>query len=506
MLPQGTVWENPFTEMLTTGDINTYGPRGSNAFSFSTFENVPEQYLTGLLAQSWEIQTAPLQMTFHLRPGIMFTGNTKINMAAREVVASDVAFSFNRIKTTTGPARFFGFINTITATDKYTVVLALASFSANWNFYFGGGMAMGGIQPKEMADANNPTENWRNSVGSGPFTLTDYVTGAGATYTRNPNYWGKTTINGKDYQLPFIQTLQYPIISDESTQIAAVRVGKVDWAPQVKMIYSQTLKDTSPKLIQDKYLGGLIDMYKVNRLASKTLNSVAVRQALMVGTDFQNISNLLYNGGPIVSWPLGPQVPGYTKLADLPAADQALFSNNPTLAKQMLATAGYPNGFTVQIMTDALSNHPDLASAVAAQWAKIGVTVNINVVDPTVMTTASNSASYPDLLYSSFTVVNPLTTLNLVDGTRIGPTYLTTEPFQAMFTAMTTDTNAVSRTAKIKDLAVAFLNDVGAIPFAQPYKLNCHWPWMKNYYGELDAGYYNQMPMIKEIWIDPSLK
>jgi hypothetical protein len=43
------------------------------------------------------------------------------------------------------------------------------------------------------------------------------------------------------------------------------------------------------------------------------------------------------------------------------------------------------------------------------------------------------------------------------------------------------------------------------IPFADPVELNCYWPWLKNYYGETDAGYSNLMPMISELWIDPSL-
>jgi len=47
-----SVWDNPFTEWLCKGDINTYGPRGTNAFSFQTYENVPEQYLTNCY-QSW---------------------------------------------------------------------------------------------------------------------------------------------------------------------------------------------------------------------------------------------------------------------------------------------------------------------------------------------------------------------------------------------------------------------------------------------------------------------
>jgi len=45
---------------------------------------------------------------------------------------------------------------------------------------------------KEMADANAKGEDWHNAVGSGPFILTDYASGVGATYTKNPNYWGTT--------------------------------------------------------------------------------------------------------------------------------------------------------------------------------------------------------------------------------------------------------------------------------------------------------------------------
>jgi peptide/nickel transport system substrate-binding protein len=153
-----------------------------------------------------------------------------------------------------------------------------------------------------------------------------------------------------------------------------------------------------------------------------------------------------------------------------------------------------------------LDIHNDLANFLQTNWAQIGVTLTIKTLDTTSMTTASNNVTYPDLLETTYTVVNPLTTLNLLDGTRIGPTYLTTEPFQAQFAAMSADTDPVDRTAKIQALSVSFLDDCGAIPFAQPYVLNCYWPWVQNYYGELEAGYYNQMPMIKQIWIDQSKK
>ena len=494
-----SVWDNPFTEWLCKGDINTFGPRGTNAFSFQTFENVPEQYLTGQLAKSWTISTSPLQITYTLRQGIMFTGNTKIGMAARELTSADVVYSIKRTMATNGPASYVSFVKDATAPDRYTVVYTLNNYTANWDFLVGGGMDMGAIQPQEMATANAPGEDWRNSVGTGPFILTDYATGVGATYTKNPNYWGSVTIGGQSYKLPFIQTLYYPIIADPSTELAAIETGKIDWDPYQNMTNSSTLTSTSPTVIQDKYLYGKVDDFRMNRLNSKIVNQKTVRQALMIGTDLQTISNLLYNGGPIVSWPLGPQVPGFTPLAQLPAADQKLYTYSPTVAKQMLASAGYPNGFTIQL--DVYAAHQDLANAVANMWTQIGVTLTINVLDTTSMAAAHDNVTYQDMLYENYTVVNPLTVLDLVDGTRLGANYLNTEPFLAMYNTAAAETNPTTRTADEQQLAVAMLDDVGQLAFAQTYNINCYQSWVKNYYNELDTGYYDQMPMIKQIWI-----
>ena len=505
----GSVWINPFTEWLCRGDIIKYGPRGNNAFGFQTYEMVPEEYLGGELAQNWEISASPLQITFHLRQGVMFTGNTKINMAAREVTANDVVFSLKRVMADAGFAKGSGgyltwFMNDVTAPDKYTVIVSMSAWTANWFFIMGGGMAMGAIQPKEMADANANGEDWHNAVGSGPFILTDYTAGVGATYAKNPNYWGTTTIGGKSYKEPFIDTLYYPVMADPSTQLAALRTAQIDWMPNVSMENQNTLTSNVPDLVQNKYLNGKVDQWRINRQGSKTLKDKNVRQALMIGLDLQKISDLLYNGGPIVSWPIGPQTPGYTKLEDLPAVDQALYKYDVNKAKQMLATAGYPTGFSIEI--DCPATMQDLANTCASMWALIGVTANIKVLDATALTSLRDQVTYPDMLYSNYTVVNPLVSEHLVAGDVVATNFLSSEPFEAMYKAAEGEKDPVKRTALEKALGVAQLDDCGMISFAQPYTLNCYWPWMKNYFGELDSGYYNQMAMIKTIWIDKSLK
>jgi len=96
----------------------------------------------------------------------------------------------------------------------------------------------------------------------------------------------------------------------------------------------------------------------------------------------------------------------------------------------------------------------------------------------------------------NYTVVNPLTVLGpgRWDSYRCQLPY--TEPFQAMYNAAAAETNPTDRTADEQQLAVAQLDDVGQLAFAQTYNINCYQSWGKgrNYYNELDAGYYDQMP------------
>jgi peptide/nickel transport system substrate-binding protein len=77
---------------------------------------------------------------------------------------------------------------------------------------------------------------------------------------------------------------------------------------------------------------------------------------------------------------------------------------------------------------------------------------------------------------------------------------------EAMYEAAAANADVVSREAQLEKLQEAYQWDCGALGFANPYVLNCYWPWLKNYYGEIDASYYNQIPMIKRMWIDQNMK
>jgi len=64
----------------------------------------------------------------------------------------------------------------------------------------------------------------------------------------------------------------------------------------------------------------------------------------------------------------------------------------------------------------------------------------------------------------------------------------------------------VERTAKYKELGKDVVNDCSTFGICSPYELTCYWPWLKNYYGEVETGQHNMNPMFANLWIDQALK
>ncbi|GAJ19756.1 unnamed protein product, partial [marine sediment metagenome] len=171
-----------YMEHLCIGDIQK-GPRGTNETMFSEVTNIPYDYLTGCLAESWEFLDPTTQL-FHLRQGVMWMDKPGV-MAAREFTAEDCVFALNR-SLLEGPRAASGkydAIKSFSAPDKYTFKVEYNEFYADWGYIVGWGY-YSQIYPPEMVEAD--AENWRNACGTGPFMLTDFVSGAAMTFEKNP--------------------------------------------------------------------------------------------------------------------------------------------------------------------------------------------------------------------------------------------------------------------------------------------------------------------------------
>jgi peptide/nickel transport system substrate-binding protein len=499
-----TYWTTPYQEYLLASDIDGLGPRGTNAFNFQVQEGTPQQYLTGELATSFE-QPDPLTLIFHIRKNVMWAPNANIGFATRALTADDIAYSFNRWWNGPYGGATIGYVASITATNSSTVVIKFKVYSADWVYHLGYGF-MSTVTTPETVKAG--AADWRNQTGTGPFILTDYVSGSYARYDRNPNYWGTTTINGKSYQTPFIDTLIYPVITDVSTQISAIRTGKIDLSWGVSMTYKATLNSSSPKMETFTYLKNNILCLGFMTTSGK-YSDVKVRQAMMIGTDLKKIASAVYPGGAeYVAYPLGPGVAAFTPLAQMPADIQALFNYDPVKAKQMLADAGYPNGFPTEIVIDGTkSEYNDIGALLVDQWAKMGVTVTLKPMDVAGWSGVMVNHTYTDCFISSTgngiqashlnmkTVPGAANTANWVDAT-----------VQAMDTKAGATMDLTAQTALYAQENLYILQQCPWIGFAAPYIIGCRWPWVKNYYYEVEGGDLNYIPMIRDIWLDQSLK
>ena len=403
-------------------------------------------------------------------------------------------------------APYYAWISDTYAEDKYTWVVELGEPFAEWFYWLSGAWFQ--VAPRETIEAG--PRDWKNMVGTGPFLMTEYVKGSQAVFDRIPDYWDTTTIDGKEYQTPFIDRLVWPIIVDTSTQIAALRTGKIDWVPQVPLNYEETLDTTSPELVKYPYLENRWLAVALQCKTSEYFDDVDVRRALHIGTDIQTILDAVIINGEMLT-ALGPVGESWKPSIDeLPASAKMLFEYDPELAKQMIADAGYPDGFDMQMTyCPEMTDQSDIASMLVAMWAKIGVNVTLDPVEMAVFNNYVYGHGYTDALLGGCGPDGTPTT-SLVAGVS-GSSSNSSDWEDQWFTdsydeAFRMGKDVDEANALKREMIIYHTEASPYISLPARYQ-NCYaWPWVKNYYGEIETSFFHYIPMIKTLWIDQDLK
>ncbi|MEJ2740006.1 MAG: ABC transporter substrate-binding protein, partial [Dehalococcoidia bacterium] len=191
----------------------------------------------GFAAESWEWSIDPATdqgiLVYQIRDNVHFAldpdSEASKLVGGRKMTADDVVFTFTQVMTDdraymyraypsmrksfqcekTGPMEV-----TVTV-DSSDLITAIAKFG---NYV--------GVVPHEVVDKYGDMASWKNSVGTGPFMLKDVIKGSQMFLDRNPDYWGTDPIGpGMGNQVPYIDSLQYLVIIDASTRLAALRTG-----------------------------------------------------------------------------------------------------------------------------------------------------------------------------------------------------------------------------------------------------------------------------------------
>jgi peptide/nickel transport system substrate-binding protein len=200
------------------------------------------------------------------------------------------------------------------------------------------------------------------SNGTGPFELTEFTVGKGAKYKARKDYWGTG---------PYLDTFEFIDLGDNpGASISAMASRQVDGLSEADAVQVNAMK----RLPHVQPYGVLTSQTGVARMRvdHKILGDKRVRQAMRLAVDRQKIitTSLLGAGIPAEDHHVAPVHPEYAALPKV--------SRDIVKAKKLLAEAGYPNGFEIDMVT-----RPDpiwelnTVQALAEQFKDIGVKVNI---------------------------------------------------------------------------------------------------------------------------------
>ncbi|MFD3589842.1 ABC transporter substrate-binding protein [Streptomyces sp. NPDC058683] len=320
------------------------------------------------LATSWTYDKAQTTLTLKLRDGVKFTDGTALDAdAVRE----------NLLHTKSGTGTAAGEIQDISGVDvvdAHTVAVRLSHPTAA--FLPALGQVSGMIaSPKALDGTKTP-------VGSGPYKLDTSATTAGQTYTytRNPDYW-----NAKAFPYGKI-VIKY--LADPTARTNALLSGQLDGAT-LNLNRVKTVKGRGLNVVT--YQPGDVEgLYIWDRAGKKVpaLGKLKVRQALNYAFDKQALIKSTKTG-------LGtPTTQVFAKGEDgYQAALDDKYSYDPKKAKELLAEAGYPNGFAVTI-PDFSAIFPQEQAALTQSLKDIGIKVTLDSLPSDQIFSAMLSGKY----------------------------------------------------------------------------------------------------------------
>ena len=304
------------------------------------------------IAESWE-QTDDQTYVFKIREGIKFHDGS-------DLTAEDVKFSLDRARNSAAVSYIVNFIEEVTVDDDHTVTVKTTAPYAptlrNLAIPFAAIVPKAVVEEDENAFIQNP-------VGSGPYKFVEWNHGDHVTLKAFDDYYA-----GK----PETENLIMKVIPETSQRTIALETGEVDLA------YDLAVNDI-PKVNSDDKLTvyeipSLTCWYVSMNMNKKPFDNPKVREAMSMAIDRQTIIDTINAGsGQTADAIIAPAVFGYYSTG--------VKEYNPTKAKELLAEAGYPNGFSTTLWVNDNQSRIEMCQAMQAMLLEVGVQCNLEVLE-----------------------------------------------------------------------------------------------------------------------------
>ena len=309
------------------------------------------------LATSWKPNNDGSVWTFALRKGVKFHNGK--GMTADDVVASidrlaDPKNSSNALSAFAGVLSKGG----TKKVDDNTVEFHLDAPNGNFPYYISSDNYNAIILPADYAG-----DFEKNFVATGPFKLDKYTPKVGASFVRNDDYWGEKALPART---------EFTFFADMEPQVLALQGHQVDIISQLPVIQGIALLNDPNVSILSIKSSAHTQVHMRNDMAP--FNDKRVRRAVALCLDRKKIIKGLFRDRADIGndSPFAPVFPSTDKTVGQRTRDIAQ-------AKQLLADAGHPDGFTVKLTTEKYLEIPEYCQVIQQMVRDAGITIDLNV-------------------------------------------------------------------------------------------------------------------------------
>ena len=354
--------------VVTIDDIGSFDPHEGTGFEHhqvtrQIYETLvvrdENMELQPWLATDWEWED-DVTLLLHLREGVKFTNG-------EELKASDVVFTIEHALThNTAAAVQFSHIDLekTEALDAHTVKVVLTGPFPTQVENFENPLASI-INEKAFNDFNGEYGTVESAVGTGPYIPTQYNVGDSVVLKANEDYWIPDQ--------PKIKNVVFRFIQDSASRAIEAETGGADIVYDIGVNDIERLK-SNPKLTYVN-ADGLNTCFIAFNCKDAILSDIRCRQAIWYGIDLPAAIQIAYRDfGSLATGIFSPGLDGRH-----PDLTPYFVDRDVEKAKALLAEAGYPDGFEIEIMCENSSqSRMDFCEAIQSQLAEVGITLKLN--------------------------------------------------------------------------------------------------------------------------------
>jgi oligopeptide transport system substrate-binding protein len=460
------------------------------------------------VATSWDITDGGKTYTFHLRSDAKFwNGNP--------VTAQSFIDEFDRVLTKSvsspgemyldpivqGATQFFNgkakSVSGFSAPDDHTLVIHLTQPEP----FFLQVLTMpffSAVDKSYITQVGDAAFDATKAMGSGPFKL-DSISSSNIVLVKNKDYWMKDKDGN---QIPYLDKITAEFNVDDHMAAMGFESGKVAFLGGLIGLPSSQLPDFEAKpALKSTILthpGNSIYYLGLNN-AMKPFNNPKIRQAVEYAINKDQLKTLESNTVTVANQPLPPGIKGYVN--PLPA--DVNYTYDPAKAKQLLAAAGFANGFKTDLYAPNDADSMKLVNSIQNDLAKVGIQVNIHSMSRATFLTMTEKGNATPMFLRSWwqDFPDPADFLDVLFNSAMAPstnvTMYKNPDVDKLLNAAQTDMNEADRMQKYSQATIDIMKDAPWVPLYNENFTYAVQSWVHGYYINPSLGDPYQY-----VWID----